>query len=342
MILFTTNQSVQRFYEFDLEAMTRVEEGSYISQSFVSCLISSESVVGYFYTASSLLAFCRSLLLKQTALTGGLDHLTLLRLGSKSLSFFSVIQMFLFYVGAVSAKKLLCVSKTDMETMLLLLKFFPLIKKKVCLSHHSVSNAYSKAILPRLESCPDIDVVSPYDGITVCWMGSKENFYRKGVDRAIKLYDNLHYKGCLATLHIVGYPGLGNILLEQELRSCLRPDLFTYHGTVSDDSLSCLFLTIPFYLQLSRMEGFGLAVAEASLFGSRIICTDAGGLIHSRGCCYLEVSHSSLDQLDNGLRLNDPVGLFDSAPYSNFNTRAANAMSLDSERRSKAFAACFN
>lgn len=342
MILFTTNQSVQKFYEYDLEAMNQVEKGSYISQSFGSCLISSDYVVGYFYTASSLLAFFRSLLLKRTVLTGGLDHLTLLRIGSKSLNCMILLQLFLFYVGAVFAKKLLAVSISDMDTMLYFLRFFPSIKNKVYLSCHSISSASSKAILPRSEDYSSIGTNSPYDGITVCWMGSKENFYRKGVDRAIRLYNNLHSKGCFAKLHIVGYSGPGNISLERELSNCLRPDLFIYHGVVSDDRLQYLFLTLSFYLQLSRMEGFGLAVAEASLFGSRIICTDVGGLIHSRGCCYLSIGASILSQLDNSLWLKDPVGLFDSAPCSNFNTRSANARLLDTSRRSKVFADCFS
>ena len=62
-----------------------------------------------------------------------------------------------------------------------------------------------------------------------------------------------------------------------ELRSRAGPNV-TFTGRVSDEELAHLYRTAAAYVQASRHEGFGLAVAEAMLAGCIPVVTRAGAL----------------------------------------------------------------
>jgi glycosyltransferase involved in cell wall biosynthesis len=319
--LYSSAFNGQAFYREDLDALSRSFAGTdcSISSSF-SASLAGDYVLAYFYTYSSLLSLLRAILLKPTVLTGGADFLS-----DRPSTVRYYLLLILFYAGVFSCKALLAVSDYD---YCLIRSYLPsFLKKKVVLSPHSLAMAFHIA-------SDDSDLRNPVsmDGLTVCWQGSSKNPFRKGVDRAIRLYNSLHLKGVFARLTIAGALGPGTSFIRDVIQGCIRPDLFILTDYVAEHDLKSLFLSNSYYIQLSRMEGFGLSVAEAVLYGCKIICTDSGGLTTSSGPCALYVDSSTLQLIDNGSCL-DPLPLFTSARTPSRFQRLEFACLLSTDRR---------
>jgi glycosyltransferase involved in cell wall biosynthesis len=321
VVLFSSAFKGQAFYREDLEALTRAFPGTdcIASSSFLYCL-GVDYVLAYFYTFSSLLSFFRAIFFKPTVLTGGVDFLSVRQ---SSIRYFCLL--LLFYLGALSCKSLLAVSDYDCRIISSYLP--PFLRSKVILSPHSLSNALSIA-----SDKSDLRIPMDTDGLTVCWQGSSSNPHRKGVDRAIKLYNSLHLYGVFARLTIAGALGPGSAFILDHIRSSIRPDLFTLTDFVSEQDLRMLYLRNNYYIQLSRMEGFGLSVAEAVLYGCKIICTDSGGLTTSSGPCALYMDSSTLQRIDSGF-CPDPFSIFTSARSPSRSQRIEFATLLSTDRR---------
>ena len=334
-LIYSRALAGQRFYEEDLAAL-KIATGSddcRLTSSFLEALSSDRIVVGYFYTYSSILAFLRSLLGGKTLLTGGLDFLSFDSGGG----FWRILVLkskhFLLFLGCLGSVRVLPVSRYDYNALKSqsYLRFF---LKKIHLSLHSFSESLQMSQMTRTQQ-PWVN--SSYDGMTVCWQGHEENVIRKGVDRAVKLYNRLHLEGVEAALHIVGRSGHGTPYLASLISSCCRPDLFLLHDYVDSQSLRDLYLSIPFYLQLSRMEGFGMSLAEAALYGARIICTNVGGIPDSRGRSYLPLSENIVYALDHGRFIFNVVSLFNASPSPGEGDRLFLAQVLSSSRRAASF-----
>jgi len=320
-ILYSSAFQGQSFYREDLQALCiSFDNQDCIQTSSFLVSLSDQPVLAYFYTYSSLLSFVRSLLSKPTVLTGGVDYLS-----CRSVSIRYLLLLFLFYIGALSCKSILAVSSYDYHKIRSHLPS-PL-RKKVIFSPHSVARAYAIASRARV-----VKDTLTLQGLTVCWQGSSENPYRKGVDRAIRLYNCLHLQGVFAPLTIVGAHGAGTAFIRSVIHSSARPDLFNLTDFVTEIELESLFLSHNYYIQLSRMEGFGLSVAEAVLYGCKIICTNSGGLTTSSGPCALYLDSSTLQLLDSEYFL-DPFPIFSAACFPSNSQRLEYAKLLSTDRR---------
>lgn len=320
-ILYSSAFKGQAFYREDLEALSRSFPCTdCITSSSFSVALASEYVLAYFFTYSSLLSFFRAILFKPTVLTGGVDFLS-----DRQSPLRYLLRLFLFYVGVFFCKSLLAVSDYDYRLIRSHLPLF--LKNKIILSPHSLAKAYQIASYNS-----DLRNSMTMDGLTVCWQGSSENPFRKGVDRAIMLYNYLHLQGVFARLTIVGAMGPGTVFINNIIRSCIRQDLFVLTDFVTESELKLLFLSHNYYIQLSRMEGFGLSVAEAVLYGCKVICTDSGGLTTSSGPCPFYLNYSTLNLIDKGLYF-EPLSIFTAALHPSRSQRLDFASLMSSDRR---------
>jgi len=329
-VLYSSAFKGQLFYREDLEALSRSFPGQKcIATSSFLVSFADTYVLAYFYTYSSLLALIRSVFSRPTVLTGGVDFLS-----DRSASLRNLLLIILFYVGALSCTSLLAVSTYDYH--LLRSRLPSCLKQKVLFSPHSLSKASQIASYDSVFRNP-----LSMDGLTVCWQGSTKNPFRKGVDRAIRLYNSLHLQGHFATLTIVGDFGPGTVFIRDIISTCIRPDLFVLTGYVSDSKIRHLFLFNSYYIQLSRMEGFGLSVAEAVLHGCKIICTDSGGLTTSSGPCAFYLNPTTLQLIDNGF-CPDALSVFNAACPPSLSQRLEFAKLLSTDRRAGDIARSFS
>jgi glycosyltransferase involved in cell wall biosynthesis len=87
----------------------------------------------------------------------------------------------------------------------------------------------------------------------------------------------------------------------EELRAGAGPNV-TFTGYLDDDTLDSYFRRAAVYVQPSRHEGFGLAVAEAMLARCVPVVTDAGALLEVVGDTGVVISEPEARQVAEGIR----------------------------------------
>jgi len=109
-------------------------------------------------------------------------------------------------------------------------------------------------------------------------MGTMGNIKRKGVDRAlyimsilIKFIPNLKFT-------IIGQLGDGSISLQNLIKDLKLENNVFLTGAITDSEKSKHLLKSKYYIQLSKYEGFGLAVLEAMAAKCLIFHSNVGGL----------------------------------------------------------------
>ena len=336
-LLYSSSFSGQGFYSDEAFAINLVSRTNCVkTSSFFKALFYQGNVVAYFYTYSALLSFCRFLFFKKTVLTGGCDQLSSYYLGKQNKLVF-LMHFLLVCVSIIFSTKILAVSQSDFNSLSFIAsKLF--LKDRIKFSLHSVSKAYSYATHIRVD-CPS------FNGITICWQGTEENVLRKGLDRCVKLYNILHANGLDSTFTIVGKTGPGTDYLSRLIHSCSKPYLFHLTDYLETSIVQSLLSEIPFYLQLSRNEGFGLSLCEASLLGSKIIYSDVGGTQNAVISSFASlIDCGILEALDSNTYLpySKILKLFTDAKFSDSISRINHSSLFNPIRRSKELASAFD
>ncbi|MBN2601032.1 MAG: glycosyltransferase family 4 protein [Candidatus Marinimicrobia bacterium] len=110
---------------------------------------------------------------------------------------------------------------------------------------------------------------------TICWM-EKENVYRKCIREIVNSIRIISERGLNIKLIIAGHSGgaendVIDLIKEQKLDRYVE-----FVGEIDERNKVKLLQECSIYLQPSRYEGFGLAIAEAMSCGSAIISSDTG------------------------------------------------------------------
>lgn len=145
-------------------------------------------------------------------------------------------------------------------------KMFSLSDKIIAVSKSNQQEAITNCRVSRekieliYHGFKDLDYYCPLDNkkdeLITIGLINKASFYRKGIDRFIKLAEVMpEYK-----FHLVG-------LYDEYLNQQHIPSNVILHGFVDKQKLEELLCRSKIYLQLSRHEGFGCSVAEAMQYG---------------------------------------------------------------------------
>jgi glycosyltransferase involved in cell wall biosynthesis len=119
--------------------------------------------------------------------------------------------------------------------------------------------------------------------VSIAWMSSEANAIRKGLDRAIRVLAEVRKRQPEFEMHILGTDGPGTTLLKRLARELGQDDAVKFLGAVSEEDKVRELLEAQFYIQLSRYEGFGLAVLEAMACGCVVVHSNRGGLMDTAG-----------------------------------------------------------
>ena len=222
----------------------------------------------YFYKKSLLPAILSRFLLKKVYFTGGIDELDIKSNIKKRKMFISI---FFFLFCYLFSTKCNIVSRSDFKRVTNILDFFSISKTKLSLHPHSIDVSY------YLDDC-NINTKMNFTFITICWMGTIGNIKRKGIDRCLYIMSILIKFQPDIKFTIIGQLGYGSIWIQELVKELKIENNVLLTGAVSDLEKSDLLCKNKFYLQLSKYEGFGLAVLEAMAAKCLIFHSNVGGL----------------------------------------------------------------
>lgn len=98
---------------------------------------------------------------------------------------------------------------------------------------------------------------------------------RKGHEDALNAFDELHRRGILVELHLVGRQGwMVESLITRITNHYLFNKKLFWHDECSDSELKTLYETSQITLVTSKGEGFGLPLIEAQNYGSTVVARD--------------------------------------------------------------------
>ena len=109
-------------------------------------------------------------------------------------------------------------------------------------------------------------------------MGTVDNVKRKGLDTTLHIFKKLLEFNPNFKLYIIGTLGEGKIYLDELINLLKLSDHIFFTGPIDEYQKSTILNKSKYYFQISKYEGFGIAVVEAMYFKNFIIHTNKGGL----------------------------------------------------------------
>lgn len=243
----------------------------------------------YFYKKSLFPAFISFLTQKKIIFTGGIDELSTQIEISKKDRYTAIILFFLNYLISDYCN---IVSYEDLKNTTNLLRIIGVKNpQKLKYFPHSIDvnkfNGYSKL--------PKKNVIT-----TICWMASVGNVKRKGVDVTLKIFHKIVERNSDFKLYIIGSWGPGKDYLEKIVNDLNLKNFVFFTGPIDENEKINILNTSKFYFQLSKYEGFGIAVIEAMALNNYIFHTGRGGLMDTVGANgYLIEDKNKLDEIVN-------------------------------------------
>ena len=234
----------------------------------------------YFYKKSIIPGMISFFFKKKIIYSGGIDELS----NEVDINKYKkIVFKFLFFLNYLISDFCNIVSKNDFRnTTLLLNKYFCKTNKLIYFPH-----------------CIDTELFNEYENIyekeniitTICWMGSIANVKRKGVDKSLVLFKKILSYNPLFKFYIIGTLGIGKSYLDDIIEENDLKQNVIFTGPIDENKKIELLYKSKFYIQISKYEGFGVAVLEAMFCNNFIIHSGKGGLADTIG--------------NNGLVIND-------------------------------------
>ena len=134
--------------------------------------------------------------------------------------------------------------------------------------------------------------------LLVAWMQNLDNVFRKGIDKALVVFKNVHDKHPESRLILAGSPGEGSRYIMNMISQLgLDDGSVSYLGAISEECKVKLMLESKFYFMLSAYEGFGIAAIEALTAGCCLIHSGRGGLNDAAGRMGIKVNIDDLNEV---------------------------------------------
>jgi glycosyltransferase involved in cell wall biosynthesis len=214
----------------------------------------------YFYTKSCLPALIARTFGKKVLFTGGMDDLAPeFNLDVKNRR----KRVLLLKLAYRLADAVILVSESDRQTVLHdgLPAELPIVPHVVDLS------------LYRYDQEP-----KTLTACTIAWMGTRQNVIRKGVDRALYIFNEFVLLDPHAQFVIIGYDGPGRTYLEGIAAGLGISKHVEFRCGITEVEKLRILKSSLFYFQVSRFEGFGVAAIEALATGGQVVHSGKGGL----------------------------------------------------------------
>ncbi len=247
-----------------------------------------DKVLVYFYTKGFFVGILSRIFGKRVFYTGGIDYVN-------ENKFLTTPNVF-FVLCYLLSNKVFLVSKSDYERGRRVLMRFRLSFEKLIYNPHYINlkdvrvDAGASDVFREYKiSSNDILLT------TICWRGVSENVYRKGVDLSLHVLKELLVVNCHYKLILIGDGGQGDIIINELIADLGLSSNVIITGRISNEAKYHLLSKSKYYLQLSRYEGFGLAVLEAIASDCLIVHSNRGGLsetISDRGLI-IDINDSS-------------------------------------------------
>ena len=222
----------------------------------------------YFYKKSLIPGLISRLLNKKTIYTGGIDELSSeVDIAPQKRFIYKV----LFFLNYLISNCCNIVSTKDLENTKSLLNSigFKNCNKLVYFPHCIETETKQSSNTLHKENI----------FTTICWMGSIQNVKRKGVDKSLEIFKAFLTFHSDFKYYIIGTPGEGTAYLKNLVNNLDLSNNVFFTGSISESDKIELLQKSLFYFQISKYEGFGLAVLEAMISENIIIHSGKGGLV---------------------------------------------------------------
>jgi len=135
----------------------------------------------------------------------------------------------------------------------------------------------------------------------VCWQ-RLTNIHRKMVKELLEAFALLARENDRVRLVLAGPPEDGREVLVRLAGDLGVSDKVNFPGELSRDDKIALMRKADLYCQVSRYEGFGVAIAEAMACGSPVLVSDVGAVSEVVGDCGTYVRDLSVKGIFEGLK----------------------------------------
>jgi glycosyltransferase involved in cell wall biosynthesis len=260
------NDFKYKFYKYAIETLELSNYNVITTNSFIDFLKFwrySYSYI-YFYKKGVIPAIISRALFKKVLFAGGCDDLH--EESNPSLSSRTYFKFFAF-IAILISNKCNVENSSDLK-MLRSIAYFKNLKNKIFLHPLAIE-------LPTITGI----VKNKSTFLTICWMKTKENAKRKGLLKALQLFEELYNDNNQIQFYIIGDGSEVINWIENEI-ICNYNSRNNIHflGLVDEEVRNKKLKDSMFYFQLSDFEGLGVAAIEATMFKSIVIHTNVGGL----------------------------------------------------------------
>jgi len=257
--------SLQQFFRTDIQILRDLGYCVRLSNTFLDFLKfwNYDIAFIYFYKYGLLPAIISRLNFKKVIFTGGIDSLDK-EYETKSLY---LRQKLFFNWCAFFANRVILVSNADKKNIHTFKKHLPLTKYPLCF--HVI-----EFVKFRKDSISGREKIV----LTIAWMLGEDNVIRKGVDKSLYFFKQLHQLDPEFRMIIVGPQGQGSKLVRDIILAEKLEEFVTLTGAIHEDFKIELLKKSMVYTQFSIYEGFGIAAIEALAAGNLVVHTGKGGL----------------------------------------------------------------
>lgn len=257
------------FYKADLDALNLISDDIYLTNSLSEIIKKKPDVtLSYFYSFSLFSVIITKLIGGVALVTGGADQIE--KTVNKSKKFF-IYKLFAFIILLISDYIILS-SSGDIKNFRKLSFGFKFLQKKIKYSTHPVD-------IIKPEAC-EFEFIknAEFTILTICWMGTSNNIYRKGLLKCISILTKMIELNINAKLVIIGPTGQATNIVEEYAKLNNVFEKIWITGSVDEIKKFQLINACSAYFQISTYEGFGLAAAEAFLSNKLVVHSSKGGL----------------------------------------------------------------
>lgn len=262
--------SIQKFYRTDIQILRDLGFKVKLSNSALDYLAfwKYEIAFIYFYKYGLIPALFAKLFNKKVFFSGGIDNLDRENVKRKDY----ILQKLFFRLCNLFSNFNILVSNAERDNILF---FYPNLNlSKSPVSFHVIDfDSY----------CYDYSYKKEKLIVTIAWMIREENVFRKGVDKSIRVFNELHKKDPDYTMIIIGPNGPGTLVVKDLIKSLDLGSSITLTDSLPELEKIKILKRSKFYLQLSTYEGFGIAAIEALASGNIVIHSGKGGLMDAIG-----------------------------------------------------------